>query len=180
MASLQHLNTCSDRQIDAFPSVCEVLCVLSCLLESVCVCECLTLAAAQVLDLDAFLFLTGRLLHLAGVVVGMAIWGTHWVKADVGTVDVANTPKEQEMMLEQQTSSHFVYYLCQDVKLMRSEIQLKISILVLERHMGVFDTDWNLLQGLKTRQKIIMVCTQAWCWTMHINPVQTGFLQDPI
>lgn len=27
MASLQHLNTCSDRQIDAFPRVCEVLCV---------------------------------------------------------------------------------------------------------------------------------------------------------
>lgn len=38
MASLQHLNTCSDRQIDTFPSACKVLCVLLCLLKSSCVC----------------------------------------------------------------------------------------------------------------------------------------------
>lgn len=52
----------------------------------------LTLAVAQVLDLDAFLLLTGCLLHLAGVVIGTAIRGTHWIEADVGTVDVAHAP----------------------------------------------------------------------------------------
>lgn len=105
VASLQHLDTCSDRQIDAFPGVCVNACVCYCAFRIQCVCgrvfESLTLAAAQVLDLDAFLFLTGRLLHLAGVVVRMAIWGAHRVEADVGTVNVANTPKEQEMGLEQ-------------------------------------------------------------------------------
>lgn len=56
------------------------------------VCAGLTLAVAQVLDLDALLLLTGRLLHLAGVVIGTTVGGTHRVEADVGTVDVANTP----------------------------------------------------------------------------------------
>lgn len=78
--------------------------VLLCLLEwqSVCVCVFvgLTLAVAQVLDLDAFLLLTGRLLHLAGVVIGTTVWCTHRVEADVGTIDVANTPAEQEIMAE--------------------------------------------------------------------------------
>ena len=66
----------------------------------VCVCVCvfvtLTLAVAQVLDLDAFLLLTGRLLHLAGVVIGTSVRGTHRVEADVGAVDVANTPAERQ------------------------------------------------------------------------------------
>lgn len=61
----------------------------------VCVClfaVCLTLAVAQVLDLDALLLLTGRLLHLAGVVIGATVRGAHRVEADVGAVDVANAP----------------------------------------------------------------------------------------
>lgn len=33
----------------------------------------LTLAVTQVLDLNALLFLTGRFLHLAGVVIGTAV-----------------------------------------------------------------------------------------------------------
>lgn len=59
----------------------------------------LTLAVTQVLDLDALLFLTGRFLHLAGVVIGTAVRGAHRVEADVGAVDVANTPAEREMAL---------------------------------------------------------------------------------
>lgn len=72
------LNTCP---VFACPSVC--VCVLTLRL---------TLAVAQVLDLDALLLLTRRLLHLAGVVVGAAVGGAHWVEADVRTVDVAHTP----------------------------------------------------------------------------------------
>lgn len=70
--------------------------------ESVCVCVfvTLTLAVAQVLDLDAFLLLTGRLLHLAGVVIGTTVRGTHRVEADVGAVDVANTPVEGQITSE--------------------------------------------------------------------------------
>lgn len=56
----------------------------------------LTLAVTQEIDLDALLFLTGRLLHLAGVVIGTTVWGTHWVETDVGTVDVADAPAEPE------------------------------------------------------------------------------------
>lgn len=55
----------------------------------------LTLAVAQVLDLDTFLLLTGLLLHLAGVVIGTTIRGTHRVEADVGTVNVADAPAEE-------------------------------------------------------------------------------------
>lgn len=62
--------------------------------------QCLTLAAAQVLDLDALLLLTGRLLHLAGVVVGMAVRGAHRVEADVAAVDVANAPKGEDIRVE--------------------------------------------------------------------------------
>lgn len=58
--------------------------------------ERLTLAVAQVFDLDALLLLTGCLLHLAGVVVGAAVGGAHRVEAYVGTVDVANTPEVEE------------------------------------------------------------------------------------
>lgn len=43
------------------------------LLDRQCVFVALTLAAAQVLDLDAFLLLTGCLLHLAGVVIGTTV-----------------------------------------------------------------------------------------------------------
>lgn len=59
----------------------------------------LTLAVTQVLDLDALLFLAGRLLHLAGVVIGTAVWGAHRVEADVRAVDVANAPAEREIAL---------------------------------------------------------------------------------
>lgn len=52
----------------------------------------LTLAVAQVLDLDPLLLLTRCLLHLAGVVVGAAVGGAHGVEADVRAVDVAHTP----------------------------------------------------------------------------------------
>ena len=47
---------------------------------------------AQVFDLDPLLLLTRLLLHLAGVVIGMAIRGANWVEADVGAVDVTHTP----------------------------------------------------------------------------------------
>lgn len=55
------------------------------------------MAVTQVLDLNALLFLTGRFLHLARVVIGTAVGGAHRVEADVGAVDVANTPAEREM-----------------------------------------------------------------------------------
>lgn len=94
------------RRADGFRCVCEGAVVS--LRANVRACVCvrvrvfvgLTLAVAQVLDLDAFLLLTGRFLHLAGVVIGTTVWGTHWVEADVGTVDVADTPTEQEIVLE--------------------------------------------------------------------------------
>lgn len=60
------------------------------------VCDGRTLAAAQVLDFDALLLLTGRLLHLAGVVVGAAVGGTHRVEAYVRAVDVADAPGESK------------------------------------------------------------------------------------
>lgn len=77
-ASVQpEVNTCPGSQIDGFHCVCVcegvVVSFRAGVSTPVCVFVGLTLAVAQVLDLDAFLLLTGRLLHLAGVVIGMTI-----------------------------------------------------------------------------------------------------------
>lgn len=81
-------------------------------------CESRTLAVAQVLDFDALLLLTGRLLHLARVVVGATVWGTHRVEADVGTVDVADAPKGPETVKTSHfqlfnASAHCIYWAAQ-------------------------------------------------------------------
>lgn len=57
----------------------------------------ITLAVAQVFNLDPLLLLTRRLLHLAGVVIGMAIRGANWVEADVGAVNVTHAPATKKL-----------------------------------------------------------------------------------
>lgn len=76
----------------------------------------LTLAVTQVLDLNALLFLTGRFLHLAGVVIGTAVRGAHRVEADVGAVDVANTPAEREMARRGKLPSSLISEPCHHAK----------------------------------------------------------------
>lgn len=73
---------------------------------------------AQVLDLDALLLLTRRLLHLAGVVVGAAVGGAHWVEADVRAVDVAHAPgrRREKKKNPIRGARPLIYQLCRDEK----------------------------------------------------------------
>lgn len=106
---------------------------------------------AQVLDLDALLLLTGCLLHLAGVVIGTTIWGAYWVEADVGTVDVADTPNEQNKYPCYSKPSD---YQSQKSKIMKTEILIKMrESLFWKRCFVCLAAGDKFIQGLKVRQQ---------------------------
>lgn len=168
VASLQlELNTCPDRLTASAVCVCVIMSVF--LWVCVCVFEGLTLAVAQVLDLDAFLLLTGRLLYLAGVVIGTAVWGAHRVEADVGTVDVANTPAKHENHIravkktpKKQKKNVLAFYVLVVLSSKINEIwniNENESIFIPQRLLCVCvcftvrDGDWKFAQGLKMRQE---------------------------
>lgn len=111
---------------------------------------------AQVLDLDALLLLTGCLLHLAGVVIGTTIWGAHWVEADVGTVDVADTPNEQNKYPCYSKPSD---YQSQKLKIMKTEILIKVrEFLFWKRCFVCLAAGDKFIRGLKVRQEKPYIC----------------------
>lgn len=56
----------------------------------------ITLTSTQRQNFDFLLFLTGRLLDLTGVIIGLPIGGAEGVEVGLRTVNVAHTPKGRE------------------------------------------------------------------------------------
>lgn len=91
----------------------------------------------------------------------------------MGTVDVADTPNEQNKYPCYSKPSD---YQSQKSKIMKTEILIKMrESLFWKRSFVCLAAGDKFIQGLKVRQeKKPYICTQTECWTMHSNPVQTG------